>query len=107
MAETEDNGTSDDDGWVLLTSNDGHAFMIKRDAALGSGFSEAKTNTCHIDERAVVVEKLCEYLSFKYAYDGSKEDMPDFSKERIPPEITLELLMAADYYEMELTLSLV
>jgi elongin-C len=41
--------------------------------------------------RGVVVEKLCEYLSFKHAYDNSKEDIPDFSKERIPPELTLEL----------------
>lgn len=43
---------------------------------------------------APVVEKVCEYMSFKAHYDGpgSKEDIPinEFT-ERIPPEIALEL----------------
>lgn len=42
--------------------------------------------------RAIVVEKLCEYLQYKRTYESipAKEDIPDFS-ERIPPEIVLEL----------------
>ena len=43
---------------------------------------------------APVVEKVCEYMSFKAHYEGpgSKEDVPinEFT-ERIPPEIALEL----------------
>ncbi|KAG6376589.1 hypothetical protein JVT61DRAFT_1570 [Boletus reticuloceps] len=53
----------------------------------------------HLDVRfhiasAPVVEKVCEYMSFKAHYEGpgSKEDVPinEFT-ERIPPEIALEL----------------
>lgn len=43
---------------------------------------------------APIVEKVCEYMSFKAHYEGagSKEDIPvnEFT-ERIPPEIALEL----------------
>lgn len=43
---------------------------------------------------APVVEKVCEYMSFKAHYEGpgSKEDIPmNEITERIPPEIALEL----------------
>ena len=42
--------------------------------------------------RGVVVEKLCEYLQYKWTYEKAspKEDIPDFN-ERIPPEVALEL----------------
>ena len=42
--------------------------------------------------RAVIVEKLCEYLSYKSHYENApaKEDIPAFA-ERIIPEIALEL----------------
>jgi len=43
---------------------------------------------------AVLVEKICEYMSFKAQYEaaGPKEEVPlnEFT-ERIPPEIALEL----------------
>lgn len=43
---------------------------------------------------AAVVEKVCEYMSFKAYYEGpgSKEgvDVNEFT-ERIPPEVALEL----------------
>ena len=45
-----------------------------------------------VDARAIVVERLCEYMQYKSTYEtvAPKEDMPDFT-ERIPPEIVLEL----------------
>lgn len=43
---------------------------------------------------APIVEKVCEYMSFKAHYEGagSKDDIPinEFT-ERLPPEIALEL----------------
>ncbi|KAI0780367.1 POZ domain-containing protein [Trametes elegans] len=97
--------------WVCLTSTDGYEFLVKRKVAMGSGtlrnslsaessFSEALSNTSHANERAVIVEKLCEYLSYKSLYESAKrnEEIPDF-QERVYPEISLELLVAADYYD--------
>ncbi|CAL1710686.1 unnamed protein product [Somion occarium] len=63
-------------------------------------FAEAAMNTCRLEERGIVVEKLLEYLAYKSTFESApkKEDIPDFM-ERIAPEIALELLMAADYYD--------
>lgn len=46
----------------------------------------------YIGNRGIVVEKLCEYLQYKYTYENAppKEDVPEFT-ERIPPEVALEL----------------
>lgn len=48
----------------------------------------------HGQNSAAVVEKVCEYMSFKAYYEGpgSKEgvDVNEFT-ERIPPEVALEL----------------
>ncbi|KAI0794859.1 POZ domain-containing protein [Abortiporus biennis] len=95
--------------WVRIVTPDKYSFLIKRKVAMASGtlrnmlstdsrFAEALTDTCEISERGAVVEKLCEYLAYKSLYEGSKEEIPDFT-ERIPPEVALELLQAADYYE--------
>ncbi|KAI0635422.1 POZ domain-containing protein [Trametes polyzona] len=97
--------------WVRLTSNDGYDFLVKRKVAMCSGtlrnslseessFSEALSNTSHTNERAIIVEKLCEYLTYKSLYESAKknEEIPDF-QERVYPEISLELLVAADYYD--------
>ncbi|EMD36150.1 hypothetical protein CERSUDRAFT_124161 [Gelatoporia subvermispora B] len=109
MSANTDNKNND---WVRLTSNDGYSFLVRRHVACGSvtlknmlsaesSFAEAVSNTCHLDERGAVVERLCEYLQYKALYDNSrmkKEEIPDFL-ERLPPEVAIELLMAADYYE--------
>ncbi|KAI0788980.1 BTB/POZ protein [Irpex lacteus] len=101
------------DDWVRLVSNDGHSFLVRRKVAMVSGtlkdmlsteanFAEAAANTCPVQERAIVTEKLCEYMQYKSTYENvpPKEDIPDFS-ERIPPEIVLELLTTADYFDGE------
>lgn len=41
----------------------------------------------------MVLEKVCEYLYYNEKYKDAK-DVPDMD---IPPELCLELLMAADY----------
>lgn len=41
----------------------------------------------------VVLEKVCEYFYYNEKYKDAK-DVPDME---IPPELCLELLMAADY----------
>ncbi|KAF9511625.1 hypothetical protein BS47DRAFT_1141389 [Hydnum rufescens UP504] len=97
--------------WVRITSDDGFTFIVQRKVALASqilaaslnedsNFSESHSNACNIPYRGAVVEKVVEYLSFKAQFQEPKpnEDIPDF-QERIPPEIALELLMAADYLD--------
>ncbi|KAH9914428.1 POZ domain-containing protein [Fomitopsis serialis] len=102
--------SASDKDWVKLVSTDGYTFLIPRKVAMNSGtlknmlseesnFAEAATNTCMIEERGIIVEKLCEYLSYKTLYqDSPPKEIPDF-QERLQPEIALDLLMAADYYE--------
>ncbi|KAI6032680.1 BTB/POZ protein [Pisolithus orientalis] len=111
----EQNHSGKSDDWVKLVSSDGYSFLVKRNVATVSGtlrtmlstdstFREALVNTCTISERAVLVEKVCEYMAFKAQYEsaGPKEEIPlnEFT-ERIPPEVALELLLAADYLEGE------
>ncbi|KAF8965424.1 BTB/POZ protein [Flammula alnicola] len=100
--------------WVRLRSTDGFSYLVKRKVAEASGtirnmldseggYAEAISRVCEIRERGIIVEKLVEYMSFKTHYEsvGTKEEVPvkEFM-ERIPPEIVLELLLAADYQEM-------
>ena len=47
------------------------------------------------ENSGVVLEKVCEYLYFNQKYADSK-DVPDME---IPPELCLELLIAADYLD--------
>ncbi|KAG6334526.1 hypothetical protein ID866_4560 [Astraeus odoratus] len=112
--ETQPSGqTKKNDDWVKLVSSDGYSFLVKRSVAMISGtlrtmlstdstFREARASTCPISERAVLVEKVCEYMTFKAQYEnaGPKEEIPlhEFT-ERLPPEVALELLLAADYLE--------
>ncbi|OSX62385.1 hypothetical protein POSPLADRAFT_1143092, partial [Postia placenta MAD-698-R-SB12] len=88
--------------WVKLVSTDGFSFLVQRKVAMGSGtlrnmlnaessFAEAVSNTCAINERGIVVEKLCEYLAYKSLYENApQKEIPDFT-ERLMPEIVLEL----------------
>ncbi|TCD65373.1 hypothetical protein EIP91_002737 [Steccherinum ochraceum] len=111
MANNQSSSTASSEEWVRILSNDGFSYLVKRKVATASGtlknmlstesnFAEAASNTCPMSERGIIVEKLCEYLTFKTLYEKvpPKEDIPDFM-ERLAPEIALELLMAADYYD--------
>ncbi|KAG8818637.1 hypothetical protein FRC19_010424, partial [Serendipita sp. 401] len=110
MAEGEDKNKPSE--WVKVVSKrDGHSFIVPREVAMVSGFlrntfdpehnfMEGAENTCTVDERAIIVEKVMEYLCHKHLYGkaGARDEIPDF-EERIPPDIALELLMAADFLE--------
>ncbi|GAA5826708.1 hypothetical protein JCM11251_002863 [Rhodosporidiobolus azoricus] len=94
--------------WITLVSSDGHRYILPRSAALGSGFikdtlstdfAESKTGVISLPEqRAEIVEKVAEYLLYKEQYSQKKGEIPDF-KERVKPEIALELLMASDFLD--------
>ncbi|KAL1676689.1 hypothetical protein EV122DRAFT_291713 [Schizophyllum commune] len=98
--------------WIRVYSDDGFSFLVKRSVLYTSdklrdsldsanSYKESRARTCVIQERAVIVEKLIEYMSFKahYMTRSGKEEIPvNEFLERIPPEIVLELLLAADYH---------
>lgn len=113
QSENTESQMSDND-WVRITSTDGFSFVVRRNIAKASGtmkamldvessYAEAMTKTCSSGQRAIIAEKLVEYMSFKSHYEtvGPREDIPLHElMERIPREIVLELLLAADYQEM-------
>lgn len=94
--------------YIRLVSQDGHEFIIKRDYALisvtikamldGPGqFAENETNQVNFREiPSHVLEKVCQYFTYKIKYTNSSTEIPDFP---IAPEIALELLMAANFLD--------
>lgn len=48
----------------------------------------------------MVLDKLCEYFLYNKRHEGER-DVPDMD---IPPELCLELLMAADYLDGKFTI---
>ncbi|KZW01089.1 POZ domain-containing protein [Exidia glandulosa HHB12029] len=102
---------AEQDEWVKLVSLDGFEFLLPRAAAQGSntlkdmldmsiGLAEATSNTVKLEYRAAVLQIVCEYLMYRYQVNtsGSKDEVPDFL-ERIPPELSLEVLMASDFLQ--------
>ncbi|KAJ7023072.1 BTB/POZ protein [Mycena alexandri] len=115
MADVEMTKAASDSDWVRVTSDDGYSFLVRRkvanasetmrdmlDTAVGN-YLEGIERTCPVQQRGVIVEKLLEYMSFKSYYEGAgaKEEVPvqEFM-DRVPPELVLELLLAADYQNM-------
>ncbi|KAL4147946.1 hypothetical protein QTP88_002260 [Uroleucon formosanum] len=94
--------------YVKLISSDGHEFIVKREHALMSGtikamlsgpgqFSENETNEIHFREiPSHVLQKVCMYFTYKARYTNSSTEIPEFP---IPPQIALELLMAANFLD--------
>lgn len=94
--------------YVTLVSNDGYEFKLLRSAACiagtikkaldpMSGFRETTQNRVDLPTiNGVVLEKVCEYLHYNQKYSESK----DISDMDIPPELCLELLIAADYLDV-------
>jgi transcription elongation factor B subunit 1 len=46
--------------------------------------------------RAIILEVVCRYLYYKWRYEGSATEIPEF---KIDPEVVLETLMTADFLE--------
>ncbi|KAK3174247.1 hypothetical protein OEA41_001491 [Lepraria neglecta] len=76
--------------YVTLISSDGFEFIVSRDAACVAGTIKKMLDP---QSAGVVLEKVCEYLYYNLKHKDAK-DVPDME---IPPELCLELLMAADY----------
>ncbi|KNG51355.1 transcription elongation factor b polypeptide 1 [Stemphylium lycopersici] len=88
--------------YVTLVSNDGYEFKLLRSAACIAGtIKKALDPMCTIPATnqtyGVVLEKVCEYLYYNQKHAESK----DVSDMDIPPELCLELLIAADYLDAE------
>ncbi|CZS89627.1 related to Elongin C transcription elongation factor [Rhynchosporium agropyri] len=93
--------------YVTLVSSDGFEFVVLREAACHSGairkmldpksnFRESSEGRCVFEEiNSIVLEKVAEYFYYNYKY-RNRDDVPDMD---IPPELCLELLMAADYLD--------
>ncbi|KAF1989306.1 putative Elongin-C [Aulographum hederae CBS 113979] len=91
--------------YVTLVSCDGFEFKVQRSSAEiaeairrmldpRTGFYEAIHNRCEFsDITGLVLEKVVEYLYYNEKNKDAKE-VPDME---IPPEMTLEVLMAADF----------
>ncbi|KAF8664229.1 hypothetical protein AX16_000791 [Volvariella volvacea WC 439] len=110
---------SNDTDWVRVTSTDGYSFMVKRKVANGIMLRHFREPALYISgadaafelfaigdpngqRSGIIVEKLVQYMLFKSYYEGvaPREEVPvNEFMERIPPEIVLELLLAADYQE--------
>jgi len=93
--------------YVTLVSSDGFEFVVLREAACISGaikrmldpqskFKESLEGRCEFAEiNGIVLEKVAEYFYYNYK-NRNQEDVQDME---IPPELCLELLMAADYLD--------
>ncbi|RDW75103.1 putative elongin-C [Coleophoma crateriformis] len=93
--------------YVTLVSNDGFEFVVLREAACvsgvikrsldpKSGFAESAAGRVTFDEiNGIVLEKVAEYFNYNHK-NRNREDVPDME---IPPELCLELLMAADFLD--------
>lgn len=91
---------------VLLISKDNVEHSVPRDAAMLSSTLRSmldgpfKEKDGHInlpEMSSEVVQKIVEYLEYNLKYkdaDPNKEDIPEFD---VPTDMSLELLLAADY----------
>ncbi|CAM6007406.1 unnamed protein product [Sphagnum balticum] len=89
---------------VRLISAEGYEFVIEREAALVSntlknmltstgGFTETQLGEVRFPEiSAPILEKVCQYFYWSLQFASGKE-----TEFHIEPEMTLELMMAANY----------
>nr|GAT59089.1 predicted protein [Mycena chlorophos] len=112
MSTTNKTTASTDNDWVRITSDDGYTFLVRRSVASASGtmsdsldaegnFAEAIARHVSMQQRAVIVEKMLDYMLFKAHYENSTDDIPLAElQDRLSPEVVLELLLGADYQNM-------
>eukprot|EP01111_Echinosteliopsis_oligospora_P018701 TRINITY_DN871_c0_g1_i1.p1 TRINITY_DN871_c0_g1~~TRINITY_DN871_c0_g1_i1.p1 ORF type:complete len:104 (-),score=28.36 TRINITY_DN871_c0_g1_i1:196-507(-) len=93
---------------VKLISADGHEFIVAKKCALVSGtiksmlsgpgaFTEQQSGEISFREISTpILEKVIEYFYYKIKYTNTTNEIPEFP---IPPEIALELLMAANFLD--------
>ena len=72
--------------------------MIKNLMTSSGGFSELESNKIRFPEiTGNILEKVCQYFYYKLRHTNSKEALPQFP---LPPEMALELLMAANFLDV-------
>jgi transcription elongation factor B subunit 1 len=90
---------------IKLVSAEGHEFFVDRRCAMVSGtikamlqsqFAESRGEVRFPEIPGIILEKVIQYLYYKVRYANSSQRVPTFE---IPPEIALELLMAANYLD--------
>jgi hypothetical protein len=90
---------------VKLISAEGHEFFVDRRCALVSGtikqmlsgqFAESRGEVKFPEIPAVILEKVIQYLYYKVRFTNGTMRVPEFE---IEPELSLELLMAANYLD--------
>ncbi|EPS59254.1 hypothetical protein M569_15556 [Genlisea aurea] len=92
------------EGMVKLISAEGFEFVIDKKAAMVSqtirnmftspgGFSEAEHGEVTFPEiSTIILEKICQYFYWSLQYASGRE-----TEFHIEPELTLELMMAANF----------
>ena len=95
--------------YVTLVSAEGFEYVVDYEAACVSnmiknlmtsagGFSELESNKIKFPEiSGRCLEKVCQYFYYKLRHTNSKDKLPQFP---LPPEMALELLMAANYLDV-------
>ncbi|CAO3638048.1 unnamed protein product [Cunninghamella echinulata] len=99
MSDGEENQSE----YVKLISSDGFEFIIHCEAAMNlvllkicSVDQNCRNEIPFRDIKGIILEVVCRYLYYKWQYEGSVSEIPDF---KIDPEIVLETLMTADFLE--------
>eukprot|EP00741_Cyanophora_paradoxa_P013124 tig00020675_g12677.t1 len=94
--------------FVKLISAEGHEFIIEKRAAMISNTIKNMLNTPGTfvenargqielpDISTPVLEKVCQYFHYKLRFSNTP---PPFQEFKIEPEITLELMMAANFLD--------
>ncbi|AET38264.1 elongin C Ecym_2544 [Eremothecium cymbalariae DBVPG len=93
---------------VILISSDNIKFEVARDVIILSPTLERMLNSTFLEKEgqinlsnieAEILSKAIEYLNYLFKYKDSEPDaeIPQFE---VPPEISLELLLAADYLQI-------
>uniref|UniRef100_A0A0K0EJY0 Elongin-C n=1 Tax=Strongyloides stercoralis TaxID=6248 RepID=A0A0K0EJY0_STRER len=94
--------------YVKLVSSDNHKFYLPKDLVMASGtikamlsgpgtYNENECNVVHFKELpSHVLQKVCYYFLYKARYTNSASEIPEF---KVEPEMSLELLMAANFLD--------
>ncbi|CAK0823533.1 unnamed protein product [Prorocentrum cordatum] len=94
--------------YIRLVSADGHHFYLDRRIAYEcdffrkmveqDGFKEGQTNEIKLPTiTGKLLEKVIEYLYYKYKYTDSKVAIPEFP---IDDDVVLELLLVANFLNL-------
>jgi transcription elongation factor B subunit 1 len=95
----------DKNSLIKLVSAEGHEFYVHKKCAMVSGtikvmlagqFAESRGEIKFPEISGRILEKLIQYLYYKVRYTNSAHRVPNFD---IEPELSLELLMAANYLD--------